>query len=525
MMNNQQTFLAGCLALAATGIHAQQADKPNILFILCDDMGYGDLGCYGQNYIRTPHIDRMAAEGMRFTQAYAGSPVSAPSRAALMTGQHTGHGAVRGNKEYWTDAPRILYGENEDYSRVGQHPYDPRHIVLTEVMKKNGYTTALFGKWAGGYEGSASTPDKRGVDEFYGYICQFQAHLYYPNFLNRYSRALGDTGVVRLVMEENIPHPMYGKGYELRTQYSADLIHRRAMEWLERQDGKQPFFGLLTYTLPHAELAQPDDSLLQTYRKQFFQDCTWGGSEGYRSPPSVHTHAQFAAMISRLDAYVGEILRKLKEKGLDQRTLVIFTSDNGPHEEGGADPAFFGRDGKLRGLKRQCYEGGIRVPFIVRWPGRVPAGTTSNHQLAFYDVMPTFCELTGDKRFPKKYLNKQLKDDCFDGLSFAPELTGDTLRQQRHAHLYWEFHETDQIAVRKGDWKLVVKQGTPHLYNLAEDLHEDRDVAARHPEITEQLIQIVRKEHRPSELFKVTLPNADGGSLSAHPSPQTSITP
>ncbi len=525
MMNNQQTFLAGCLALAATGIHAQQADKPNILFILCDDMGYGDLGCYGQNYIRTPHIDRMAAEGMRFTQAYAGSPVSAPSRAALMTGQHTGHGAVRGNKEYWTDAPRILYGENEDYSRVGQHPYDPRHIVLTEVMKKNGYTTALFGKWAGGYEGSASTPDKRGVDEFYGYICQFQAHLYYPNFLNRYSRALGDTGVVRLVMEENIPHPMYGKGYELRTQYSADLIHRQAIEWLERQDGKQPFFGLLTYTLPHAELAQPDDSLLQTYRKQFFQDCTWGGSESSRYNPSVHTHAQFAAMISRLDAYVGEILRKLKEKGLDQRTLVIFTSDNGPHEEGGADPAFFGRDGKLRGLKRQCYEGGIRVPFIVRWPGRVPAGTTSNHQLAFYDVMPTFCELTGDKRFPKKYLNKQLKDDCFDGLSFAPELTGDTLRQQRHAHLYWEFHETDQIAVRKGDWKLVVKQGTPHLYNLAEDLHEDRDVAARHPEITEQLIQIVRKEHHPSELFKVTLPNADGGSLSAHPSPQTSITP
>ncbi|WP_373833561.1 sulfatase-like hydrolase/transferase, partial [Bacteroides heparinolyticus] len=312
------------MALAATGVNARQAEKPNILFILCDDMGYGDLGCYGQRYIRTPHIDRMASEGMRFTQAYAGSPVSAPSRASLMTGQHTGHTEVRGNKEYWKDASLIMYGDNEDYSMVGQHPYAPGHIILPEVMKNNGYTTGLFGKWAGGYEGSASTPDKRGVDEFYGYICQFQAHLYYPNFLNRYSRTQGDTGVVRIVMEENIKYPMYGKGYEQRTQYSADLIHRKALEWIDGQDGRQPFFGLLTYTLPHAELAQPDDSLLQAYRKQFFHDRTWGGSEGSRYNPSVHTHAQFAAMITRLDAYVGEILQKLKEKGLDENTLVVF---------------------------------------------------------------------------------------------------------------------------------------------------------------------------------------------------------
>lgn len=507
-MNNQKIFLCGCLTLAATGVNARQTEKPNILFILCDDMGYGDLGCYGQRYIHTPNIDRMAAEGMLFTQAYAGSPVSAPSRASLMTGQHSGHAEVRGNKEYWTDAPRIMYGDNEDYSIVGQHPYDPGHIILPEVMKNNGYTTGLFGKWAGGYEGSVSTPDKRGVDEFYGYICQFQAHLYYPNFLNRYSRALGDTGVVRIVMEENIKHPMYGKDYEQRTQYSADLIHRKALEWIDGQDGRQPFFGLLTYTLPHAELAQPDDSLLQAYRKQFFHDRTWGGNEGSRYNPSVHTHAQFAAMITRLDAYVGEILQKLKEKGMDENTLVIFSSDNGPHEEGGADPAFFGRDGKLRGLKRECHEGGIRVPFIVRWPGRVPAGTTSSHQLAFYDVMPTFCELTSDRRFPKKYLNKQLPDDCFDGISFAATMTGDSLRQQCHDHLYWEFHETDQIAVRRKDWKLVVKKGMPHLYNLAEDIHEDRDVAASHPDVVEQLVDIILKEHRPSKLFKVTLPEA-----------------
>ena len=238
---------------------AAQQTKPNIIYIMCDDMGYGDLGCYGQPFIHTPNIDQMAAEGMRFTQAYAGSPVSAPSRASLMTGQHSGHTVVRGNKEYWRNVPIVMYGKNEDFSRVGQHPYDPDHIIIPEIMKDNGYTTGMFGKWAGGYEGSASTPDKRGIDEFYGYICQFQAHLYYPNFLNRYSKALGDTGVVRVVMDENIKYPMYGKDYLKRTQYSADLIHQKAMEWLDKQEGKQPFFGIFTYTLPHAELIQPED--------------------------------------------------------------------------------------------------------------------------------------------------------------------------------------------------------------------------------------------------------------------------
>ena len=234
-------------------------------------------------------------------------------------------------------------------------------------------------------------------------------------------------------------------------------------------------------------------------------DKTWGGSEGSRYNAVVHTHAEFAGMITRLDAYVGEILAKLKEKGLDENTLVIFSSDNGPHEEGGADPEFFGRDGKLRGLKRQCYEGGIRIPFIVRWPGHVPAGTVNDHQLAFYDVMPTFCELIGDKKFPKKYLNKKLEGDCFDGISFAPTMLGQDDKQQKHDFLYWEFHETDQIGVRMGDWKLVVKKGKPHLYDLATDIHEDHDIAAQHPDIVEQMVGIIHREHRPSELFKVTL--------------------
>lgn len=484
---------------------AHTPQKPNIIFIMCDDMGYGDLGCYGQPYISTPNIDNMAREGMRFTQAYAGSPVSAPSRASLMTGQHTGHCEVRGNKEYWTQASTVMYGDNKEFSVVGQHPYDPEHVILPEIMKDNGYTTGMFGKWAGGYEGSASTPDKRGIDEYYGYICQFQAHLYYPNFLNRYSPSLGDTGVVRVVMEENIKYPMYGPDYHKRTQYSADLIHQKAMEWIEKQDGEQPFFGIFTYTLPHAELVQPEDSILNHYKTQFADDKAFGGQKGSRYNAITHVHAQFAGMITRLDYYVGEVLKKLEEKGFDENTIVIFTSDNGPHEEGGADPTFFGRDGKLRGLKRQCYEGGIRVPFIVRWPGQVAAGTVNDHQCAFYDVMPTLCDLTGVKNFTKKYVNKKKEADYFDGISFAPTILGKK-NQKKHDFLYWEFNETNQIGVRMGDWKMVVKKGTPFLYNLATDIHEDHNVAAENPDIVKKMVGIIHQQHTENLNFKVTLP-------------------
>ena len=468
-------------------------------------MGYGDLGCYGQPFIRTPHIDTMANEGMRFTQAYAGSPVSAPSRASFMTGQHSGHCEVRGNKEYWKNVPIVLYGQNQEYSIVGQHPYDSDHVILPEIMKDNGYTTGMFGKWAGGYEGSRSTPDKRGIDEYYGYICQFQAHLYYPNFLNRYSKALGDTGVVRVVMDENIKYPMYGPDYQKRPQYSADMIHQKALEWLDQQDDKQPFFGILTYTLPHAELVQPEDSILNEYKAKFNPDKEFKGSEGSRYNAITHTHAQFAGMITRLDYYVGEVLKKLKEKGLDENTLVIFSSDNGPHEEGGADPTFFGRDGKLRGLKRQCHEGGIRIPFIARWPGHIPAGKVNDHICAFYDLMPTFCEVIGIKDYEKKYGNKEKEVDYFDGISFAPTLLGKK-KQKKHDFLYWEFDETDQIAVRMDDWKMVVKKGTPFLYNLKTDIHEDTDIALQHPDVVEKMKAIIFEQHTPNPYFSVTLP-------------------
>ena len=500
------SLISGTLLLSTLSANGQKKDsKPNIIFILCDDMGYGDLGCYGQPFIRTPHIDAMASEGMRFTQAYAGSPVSAPSRASFMTGQHTGHCEVRGNKEYWGNSPIIMYGNNKEYSVVGQHPYDPDHVILPEIMKDNGYTTGMFGKWAGGYEGSCSTPDKRGIDEYYGYICQFQAHLYYPNFLKRYSKAMGDKGVVRIVMDENIKYPMYGPEYQKRSQYSADMIHEKAMEWLDQQDTKQPFFGIFTYTLPHAELVQPEDSILNEYKAKFDPDKVYKGSEGSRYNAITHTHAQFAAMITRLDYYVGEVLKKLKEKGLDENTLVIFSSDNGPHEEGGADPTFFGRDGKLRGLKRQCHEGGIRIPFIARWPGHVPAGKVNDHICAFYDLMPTFCDVAGIKNYEKKYRNKEKEVDYFDGISFAPTLLGKK-KQKQHDFLYWEFNETNQIAVRMDDWKLIVKKGKPFLYNLKTDIHEDNDVALQHPDIVEKLKKVIFEQRIPNPYFSVTLP-------------------
>lgn len=504
-MRSRNLLIGTGLLLSPALLMAKKQSQPNIIFILCDDMGYGDLACYGQPFIETPNIDRMAQEGMRFTQAYAGAPVSAPSRATIMTGQHTGHTHVRGNKEYWRESGTVRYGQNTDYAVAGQEPYDPNHVILPEIMKDRGYRTGMFGKWAGGYEGSVSTPDKRGIDEFYGYICQYQAHLYFPNFLNRYCPEQGDTAVVREVLEQNIQYPMYGKEYHNRPQYSAKMIHQKALEWIGKQDATHPFIGFFTYTLPHAELSQPDDSIVDGYEKKFFVDKTWGGNKDSRYNAVEHTHAQFAAMITRLDGYVGEIFATLREKGLDKNTIVIFTSDNGPHEEGGADPEYFGRDGKLRGLKRQCYEGGIRIPFIAWWPGKIQAGTVSDMPFAFYDLMPTFCDLAGVKDYERRYRNRTV-DDRFDGISIAPTLLGQTQTQQLHDHLYWEFAETDQIGVRRGDWKLVVIKGVPHLYNLATDIHEDHDVSANYPEITQQLVEIIKKEHVDNPDYKVTLP-------------------
>ena len=456
-------------------------------------MGYGDLSCYGQQHFRTPNIDRLALQGMRMT----------------MTGQHSGHTHVRGNKEYWSG--HVQYGLNTDYAVVGQEPYDPAVPILPEILKAAGYHTGMFGKWAGGYEGSVSTPDKRGVDEFYGYICQFQAHLYFPNFLNRYSRSLGDTCVVREVLEQNIQHAMYNN----RQQYSSDLIHQRALAWLREQKKDEPFFGIFTYTLPHAELRQPDDSLLQSFRGKLLPEREYRGDNPSRYNPTPEAHAQFAAMITRLDAQVGEIMQVLEEQGLADNTVLIFTSDNGPHEEGGADPDYFNHDGKFRGLKRSTHEGGIRIPFIVRWPNHVKAGTESDFPFAFYDLLPTFCDIAGIKSLNSKLSTRQQKNNyqlsifnfqfSTDGVSILPTLTG-MGRQRKHDHLYWEFHETDMLGVRQDDWKLVVHKGRSSLYNLREDPHEDNDLAGKHPALVRKLIKKIYQDHTDSPLFPITLP-------------------
>ena len=506
-MNNKM-LLFGCGLLASATVQAQETQRPNIIYIMCDDLGYADVGCYGQQYIATPNLDRMAAEGMRFTQAYAGSPVSAPSRASFMTGQHTGHTKVRGNKEYWRNHLNQQYGVTTDYSLVGQEPYDPDHVILPEIMKDNGYNTGMFGKWAGGYEGSVSTPDKRGIDEYYGFICQFQAHLYYPNFLNEYSKNAGDTAVKRVTLENNINYPLYGEGYNKRTDYSADLIHQKAMAWLDDQTAEKPFFGVFTYTLPHAELAQPNDSILQAYQGAFCIEKSYGGDSNSRYNPTNIAHQQFAAMVTRLDVYVGQVLDKLREKGFDKNTLVIFTSDNGPHTEGGADPDYFNTERLLRGTKRSTTEGGIRIPFIAWWPGEVEAGVVNDHQLAFYDLMPTFCDIAGIDNYVERYSNKNLENDYFDGLSFAPTLLNEG-KQKAHEFLYWEFHETNMMALRMGNWKLVVQNGNCSLYDLVTDAHEDKDLASQYPDIVKKMKEIILREHTPSainDFNNITLP-------------------
>ena len=518
----------------AAGAEDTQARRPNIIFIMCDDMGYGDLGCYGQQRIETPNLDRMAQEGMRFTQAYAGSPVSAPSRATFMTGQHAGHTHVRGNREYWRSSlKRNAFGNNADYTLIGQEPYLNTHRIIPEVMKEAGYNTGMFGKWAGGYynteypntylldangnsdtsksaqSSSASLPNKRGVDCYYGYICQFQAHTYYPNFLNRYDpEKYGDKHVMVDTLKQNIQHRDVASGardYENREQYASDLIHEYALDWIDRQTEDKPFMGIFTYTLPHAELWQPNDSLVAKYTERFEgQDSPYGGNFGSWYYRNYARHAQFAAMVNRLDIQIGEIFDKLKEKGFDENTLVIFTSDNGPHEEGGADPAWFNHDGPLKGTKRSTHEGGIRVPFIAKGPG-VPAGTVNDHQLAFYDVMPTLLDYAGldGSQYSREASTEKR---CYDGISFNQTLTGNDAKQEKHEFLYWEFHETNMMALRMGDWKLVVKNATPYLYDLSKDIHEDIDVAAQYPGIVAEMVEIIHREHTENAMFQVALP-------------------
>ena len=444
-------------------------DPPNIVFILADDLGYGDLGCYGQLKIKTPNLDRMAALGMRFTQHYSGSTVCAPSRSVLMTGLHTGHTFIRGNKEH---------------NPEGQYPLPDSILTLPEILKEAGYATGAFGKWGLGYPGSEGDPVHQGFDQFYGYNCQRLAHHYYPYHLWDNKE--------KIVMEPNAGHD--------EVIYGPDLIHSKALQFIEAHQNR-PFFLFYPHITPHAELKAPQDSLLTKYQGRFPEEPYKGVDDGpkYRQGPygSVENpRATFAAMVSRLDKHVGDVLNTLEALGLSENTLVIFSSDNGPHLEGGADPDFFNSNGPYRGFKRDLYEGGIRVPTIAYWPGVIAPGSVNRHISAFWDLLPTACELTGTE-----------PPENIDGISFLPSLLNKG-EQPNHDYLYWEFHEQGgKQAVRKGDWKAVrlnVKEnpgGPIELYQLKDDPGETENLADQYPEISKELSDIMATARKDSEVF------------------------
>jgi arylsulfatase A-like enzyme len=422
----------------------ETAGKPNIIFILADDLGYGDLGCYGQKQIQTPNIDRLAAEGMRFTDHYAGDTVCAPARCSLMTGLHTGHTYVRGNHEV---------------QPMGQLPLPADTVTLPKVLKKAGYTTALIGKWGLGGPGSTGIPNKQGFDYFFGYLCQRHAHNYYPEFLFRNQE--------RVPLKNKVPGGrLDGAGVAAeKVEYSADLIEQEALQFVE-ENKAGPFFLYWAATLPHANNEGGKNGMeVPDYGP--YADKDWPQPEKGR-----------AAMITRLDRGVGRLLQKLKDLGLDRNTIVLFTSDNGPHREGGSNPEFFHSSGPLRGVKRDLYEGGIRVPLIARWPGRIEAGAETDLVSAFWDFLPTLAELAGAP-----------SPAGTDGISLLPTLLGRPEQQKRHEFLYWEFHEGGSIqAVRMGRWKAVRPFGKPlELYDLQTDLGETHNVAGNHPDIVAQI--------------------------------------
>ena len=446
----------------------QTKEKPNIIYILADDLGYGDLSCYGQEQFKTPNIDRLAEEGMKFLQHYSGSTVSAPSRSVLMTGRHTGHTQIRGNQEVQPE---------------GQAPLKSSIVTVAELLQDAGYVTGAYGKWGLGYPGSEGDPNNQGFDEFYGYNCQRYAHRYYPEHLwhNQEKINLKNDGTKRI-------------------SYAPDLIQKEALRFIE-QNHKQPFFLYLPYTIPHAELAVPDDDIMARFRGKFPEEPYSGNDYGdnfdYGGYCSVENpRAVFAAMVVRLDQYVKEISNKLKEMGIDDNTVVMFTSDNGPHLEGGADPHFFDSNGPLRGHKRDLYEGGIRVPFIARWPGTIEPNRISSHISDFSDFLPTVCDIAG-VNIPEN----------IDGISFLPELKGK--EQNSHEYLYWEFTSAGgKQAIRMGNWKGVKLNINDNpdapmlLYNLFEDKGEENNVANQYPEILEELENKMEEAHQPSEDFQ-----------------------
>jgi len=425
---------------------------PNIIYIMADDLGYGDLSCFGQTKFETPNIDSLAKEGVTFTNYYAGSTVCAPTRCVLMTGMHTGHAFVRGNREVKPE---------------GQAPMPANIVTLPRLLKKAGYTTGMFGKWGLGAPGSASDPVEH-FDTFYGYNCQRQAHTFYPTHLWHNDQ--------KVMLDEKT--------------YSADLISDQLLQFV-RDNKDRPFFAYVPFTIPHAAMHVPEDDHAP-FRKKWPQFDNKIGK--YKGPDVKNPIAAFAGMVTRMDRHVGQLMALLKELGIDDNTIVSFTSDNGPHMEGGHDPKFFNSNGPLKGHKRDLYEGGIRVPFVARWPGKINAGTETDIPVAMWDVLPTCLEIAQVE-----------SPDRIDGISYLPALLGKTAEQPRHEYLYWAFYERGgKQAVRLGKWKGVRNNvgnnpdSTPELYDLTSDIGEMKNVAAEHPNVVKQIEAYMQDAHSPS---------------------------
>jgi arylsulfatase len=467
-------LLIGELAIPARAEEAAPPAErpPNIIYVLADDLGYGELGCYGQKWIRTPHIDRIAAEGIRFTQHYSGSPVCAPARGMLMTGLHPGHAYVRDNG----NPPERGKPRPREGHFPGQHPIPDGTVTIAELLRGRGYATAAVGKWGLGYEGSSGDPNAQGFDLFYGYLCQIHAHNHYPRFLWRNGE--------REVLEGN-DRTLTG------AVYAQDRITEEALDFI-RAHRAQPFFLYFASAIPHLSIQAPDESLAWYADEIPEEDYT---HRGYLKHPKPR--AGYAAMVTHFDRDVGKIMALVEELGLDERTIILFASDNGPtyRRLGGSDSVFFDSAGGLRGYKGAVLEGGLRVPLVARWPGRIAPGQVTDHVSAFWDVLPTFCELAGI----------EAPEPC-DGISFAPTLLGADV-QPAHEYLYWEFPGYGgQQAVRMGRWKaLRQKMGKGNrrlsLYDLDADRGEAHDVADEHPEIVARIEAIMRDEHVPSTLY------------------------
>jgi arylsulfatase A-like enzyme len=436
-------------ALTIAAASAQPPQRPNIVLLLADDLGYGDVGCYGQKQIATPFLDQLAARGMRFTQGYAGSTVCAPSRCSLFTGKHTGHALIRGNLGGAVD---LTLGKDD--------------VVIPEVLKRAGYRSAIFGKWALGHLGSPGYSLDKGFDESAGFFSQTAAHNYYPEHI------------------ADGRHPLLLKGNmgTQKSDYAPDYFTGRALEFVKKTI--EPFFLYWPTTIPHAnnEMGRDTGNGMEVPSDAPYTDQPW---------PQVEKN--FAAMVTRMDADLGKLMALLKETGRDQNTLILFASDNGPHREGGHDPNFFRSSGPLRGIKRDLYEGGIRVPFIAHWPGKIKPGVVGQ-PVAFWDVLPTLAEIVG-----------QPAPAGIDGISFLPTLLGRGAQRQ-HEYFYWEFHERGFTqAIRMNQWKGVRKSGQSQLelYDLSKDLGETNNVAAANPAVARKLLAYLEAARTESKEFPV----------------------